>query len=112
MNEACPNPAMHAACDSALAGHRAYAFLHGLFEAMEPTHPDRAAVQDTLDLLRAEWLGRVGTVSRLPAADQPGLLLKAAVLSRLIERDEADAVTGGPAMQLAASLADDILAQP
>lgn len=56
-----------------------------------------------------DWLTRLETLCSRPAETPDDMQAKAALLARLITRDEADRPLGGPALILAASLADDVL---
>lgn len=100
------------ACTAALASHKAWLFLSGLLNSVPDSHPFHRSATDTLELVQIEWLHLVDTVGSLPAASGADVLLKAAVLSRAIERDDDDEIVGSPALALAASLADDILVRP
>ena len=98
------------ACQAALTTHAAMGALSASVADMTPSDPRHAAAYAASDLLRQRWRTQLAQVCRLPATGQSGLAAKSRLLSRLIDRDADDAVLGGPVAEVAASLADDVLA--
>ena len=104
------NARLGSACAAALATHAAMHALSASVADISPNDPRHAAAYAASEVLQQRWRKQIARACRLPASGRSGLLAKAVLLSRLVDRDEADAVLGGPAAEVAASLADDILA--
>ncbi len=97
------------ACRAALVTHGCMTALSTSVADLLPEDPRHAAAYAAIDLLKPRWATEIAKACRTPAAGPRGLLSKASLLEALVVRDEADVVQGGPALQLAASLADDLL---
>lgn len=98
------------ACHTAVATEAAMTVLSASVAELAPSDPRHSAAYAALDLLKPRWREQLARACRLTAVEPGGLRVKASLLSSLIERDEQDAVVGGPVVQVAASLADDLLA--
>ena len=103
------NADLQQACDRARVVHRAMAALASSVAALSPEDLRHAAAHAAAELLRPEWLRQLGMASCLAPATNADWVAKSGLLASLVERDELDRVVGGPALQLAASLADDLL---
>ena len=118
MGESAGHPTGDATCDArlgaasaaALATQAAMRALSTSVADVLPDDPRHAAAYAASDLLRRRWRNEIARVCRLPARGRAGFVAKSVLLSRLVDRDEEDAVLGGPAAEVAASLADDVLA--
>ena len=98
------------ACHTAVATEAAMTVLSTSVAELAPSDPRHSAAYAALDLLKPRWREQLARACRLTATEPDGLRVKATLLSSLVERDETDAVVGGPVVQVAASLADDLLA--
>ena len=110
MGDAVRDARLGAACAAALATQAAMQALSASVADMPPDDPRHAAAYAASDLLGRRWRSQIARACRLPGTGRSGFLAKSILLSRLVDRDEADAVLGGPAAEVAASLADDVLA--
>lgn len=100
---------LRSACDAAITANRAMTVLALSVAGLAPADPRHAAAFAAVDLLRPDWRRGIDRACALTPATRGGLLAKSTLLASLVERDEMDAVVGGPVVQLAASLADDLL---
>lgn len=100
---------LRSACEGALVSNRAMMALAQSVATLLPADPRHAAAYAAVDLLRPDWRRALDRACALAPSTRDGLLAKSGLLASLVERDELDAVVGGPVAQLAASLADDLL---
>ena len=101
---------LDAACQAAASTHAAMGALSASVADMPPSDPRHTAAYAASSLLQQRWRTELALVYRLPATGWSGLAAKSGLLSKLVDRDQDDAVLGGPLAEVAASLADDILA--
>lgn len=97
------------ACESAKVRGETMRLLTQALAAMPSNSPRYTASYAFLDQLRVDWVARLARVAAIPSQGSKGMTAKATLLAAMIERDSADRVQGPPEVQLAASLADDIL---
>ena len=100
---------LRSACERAIVANRAMTTLALSVAELAPADPRHAAAHAAVDLLRPEWRRGVECACALTPATRSGLVAKSTLLAAMVERDETDAVVGGPVAELAASLADDLL---
>lgn len=101
--------ALLVACRAASIRREAMMLLTASVTELSPSDPRHDATYRVVEELRQDWAGRLDRVCGIPSQSGQGLLAKAALLADLVDRDEADQVQGGPALRIAASLADDLL---
>ena len=99
------------ACDAARVAHRAMTLLATSVATLSPEDPRHGAAHAAVDLLRPQWRRHLEAACRLTPSTRGDWIAKSSLLASLVERDETDSVVGGPALQLAASLADDLLCE-
>lgn len=97
------------ACHAVTVRKQAMELISESVAELDPIDAWHEGAYQTVQHIRPGWLEGIGRVCTLPARGSRGLIAKAMLLSSLVERDESDHVVGGPAAQLAASLADDVL---
>ena len=98
------------ACAAAQSAGAARAALAASVADMDPADPRHEAAYRTADSMRPAWELDIDHVCRAQASTVAGLVAKARLASSLIDRGEGDVAVGGPAMRVAASLVDDLLA--
>ena len=98
-----------AACHAAMVRREAMDILTAAVADLHPADPRHEASYVTVSQLQPEWASRVDRVCTIRSQGYQGLAAKASLLASLVERDEDDVVQGGPALRMAASLADDLL---
>lgn len=104
------NASLAAACHAALVTQEALASLTAMVAELPPDDPRHATVYTMAETMTSRWQVQLTKACRIPAMGPVAFQTKAALLQSLVERDRDDQVIGSPAVQLAASLADDLLA--
>ncbi len=102
--------ALGAACQDAATTHAAMTALSVSVADLSPEDPRHATAHGAAALLQPRWQEQIERAVRLPAEGPHGFRLKASLVATLVERDPGDTVVGPPALRIAASLADDLLA--
>lgn len=97
------------ACRAAMATYSAMQDLLTSVSELLPGDPRHVAAYAASGLLQTRFEEHLSRVCLTRAEDNVGWRAKSALISELIDRDEHDAVLGGPAARVAASLAEDIL---
>jgi hypothetical protein len=103
-------PSLDAACHAATVSQQAMTTLSVSVANLPPDDPRHIAAYAAAALLRPRWQEQVALACHIPALSPNALQAKATLLASMIERDGDDAVVGPPALQLAAALANDLLA--
>ncbi len=104
------NPPLTAACHAAMVSQQAMTALSVSVADLPPDDPRHAAAYAAAAMLRPRWQEQVALACRIPATFPSAFQTKAALFSSMVERDVDDAVIGSPALKVAASLANDVLA--
>ena len=99
-----------AACRAVVNGREAEQALSSSIADLRPDDPRHSAICDAIALVRPRWKAQLAKVCAAPACTRRGIVAKSELLSQLIDRNEADEILGGAVQQVAASLADDVLA--
>ena len=102
--------ALVAACHAAVVHREAVELVTGTVADLDPPSPRHEAAHAIAAHFLPRWRTRLKSVCASPALGTRGLAAKAALLHGLIDRNHDGAPQGGPAMQVAASLVDDLLA--
>ena len=103
------NRDLQRACDEARSVQKAMAALARSVATLSPADPRHAAAHAAVDLLRPKWQRSIDAACQVFSAAPSDWLAKSDLLASMVERDEMDRVLGGPVVQLASSLADDLL---
>ena len=98
------------ACNGAIASQLAIDALDKCVAGLSPYDARHAAVHAAAERLTRRREEQVSTVCTIPAEGREGFQAKAGLLCSLVERGDTDTAVGSPALQVAASLADDLLA--
>jgi len=102
--------ALVAACQAAVVRREAVELVTSAVADLDPSSPRHEAAHAVAAYFLPRWRARLKGVCGMPALGTRGLAAKAALLHGLIDRDTDGVPQGGPAMQVAASLVDDLLA--
>jgi hypothetical protein len=99
------------ACRAALMTHTSVTALSDSLAELPPDDPRCCAVRAAIGRLRVAWFDEVEQAWTVPASGPEGLRDKAELLDLLIARDGNGTLPRSPVLNLAASLAADVLRQ-
>ncbi len=99
------------ACRAALVTHTSMTALSDSLAELPPDDGRRGAVSAAIGRLRAAWCDEVEQAWTVPASGPEGLRDKAELLGLITARDGDGTVPRSPVLNLAASLAADVLMQ-